>query len=78
MRGGIGLGGVPVETADVIHVTMVGVVFEEGVGLELGEEVEKLKPHCKSMEGLNLASTRQAVPHHHLEVVEVRKASHPC
>jgi hypothetical protein len=49
-----------VKSADVMADLVEWVGLElgvvEGVGLELGEEVEKLKSHCKSMEGLNLAS----------------------
>ena len=50
-------------------------VLGEGVGLELGIGVGKIKLHCKSMEGLLLKTAEQVVPHHHLGVLEVRKAS---
>jgi hypothetical protein len=39
-----------------------GGVLGEGVGLELGKGVGKVKLYCKSMEGLFLKTAEQTIP----------------
>ena len=56
---------------------VTGGLLEEGEVLELDKVVRKLKSHCKSMEGLCFKTAKQAVPHRHFGLLEVRKASQP-